>query len=74
MSKEDWVKNTLPVLLGNAGLWPWDLRITTFLEGDAVRSYIDAFYDGREHLSYKLWMLFTIELWMREHDGEYSVN
>ncbi len=23
MSKEDWVQNTLPVLLGNAGLWPW---------------------------------------------------
>lgn len=29
MSKEDWAKNTLPVLLGNAGLWPWK-------EGDIV--------------------------------------
>jgi hypothetical protein len=23
MSKEDWARNTLPALLGNAGLWPW---------------------------------------------------
>ncbi len=23
MSKEDWLKNTLPVIFGTAGLWPW---------------------------------------------------
>lgn len=26
MSKEDWAKNTLPALFGNAGLWPWKER------------------------------------------------
>ncbi|MEK7604883.1 MAG: asparagine synthase (glutamine-hydrolyzing) [Patescibacteria group bacterium] len=51
-----------------------DPRVGTLLEGDAVRSYIDAFYNGDEHLSYKLWMLFTLELWMREHEGEYTVS
>lgn len=46
-----------------------DLRVAAFLDGDTVRSYIDAFYEGREELSYKLWMLFILELWMREREG-----
>jgi asparagine synthase (glutamine-hydrolysing) len=46
-----------------------DLHISAFLNGDIVRSYIDGFYDGHEELSYKLWMLFTLELWLRERAG-----
>lgn len=46
-----------------------DLRIAAFLDGDKVRSYIDSFYEGREQLSYKLWMLLMLELWMREREG-----
>ena len=49
-----------------------DSRISAYVRGDRVRSYIDAFYDGHQEMSYKLWMLFALELWMREHEGEYS--
>lgn len=44
-----------------------DPRVASFLNADIVRSYIDAFYAGNATLGYKVWMLFVLELWMREH-------
>ncbi len=49
-----------------------DPRIAAFLNMDAVRKYVDAFYAGKP-VSYKLWVLFALELWMREHDDAYSL-
>ena len=43
-------------------------RIASFLKADVVRTYIDDFYGGNDLLGYKLWMLFVLELWMREHE------
>lgn len=51
-----------------------DPRISSFLNVDLIRSYRDAFYAGDNTLSYKLWMLFTLELWMREHEDAYSAT
>lgn len=48
-------------------------RVGGFLNIDVVRSYIDAFYSGTDSLSYKVWMIFALELWMREHEGAYSL-
>ncbi len=49
-----------------------DARVGGFLRMEAVHSYINAFYAG-EPVSYKLWVLFALELWMREHEGQYSL-
>ncbi|TAJ14492.1 asparagine synthase (glutamine-hydrolyzing) [Patescibacteria group bacterium] len=45
-----------------------DPRIASFLKADVVRAYRDDFYGGNDALGYKLWMLFVLELWMREHE------
>lgn len=42
-----------------------DPRVSVFFNADTLRSYADAFYAGNSVLAYKLWMLFTLELWMR---------
>ncbi len=44
-----------------------DARIGSFLNMKIVQKYVDAFYAGDGSLGYKLWVLFTLELWMREH-------
>ncbi|OGG45181.1 asparagine synthase (glutamine-hydrolyzing) [Candidatus Kaiserbacteria bacterium RIFCSPHIGHO2_01_FULL_50_13] len=49
-----------------------DPRSAAIFNADVMRSYINDFYSGNSALSYKIWMLFTLELWMREHDGAYS--
>ena len=50
-----------------------DSRLGAFLDVGALRSYSERFYGGEGALSYKLWMLFTLELWMREHEGAYTL-
>lgn len=45
-----------------------DSRVASFLNLDIVRSYVDAFYAGDNTLGYKVWMLFALLLWMREHE------
>ena len=44
-----------------------------FLNVDAVRTYSNAFYAGDTTLGYKMWMLFALELWLREHEGAFTV-
>ena len=44
-----------------------DPHVSVLLNIEAVRDYFDRFYNGEHALSYKLWMLFALELWMREH-------
>lgn len=42
-------------------------RTSQFLNINVVLEYLDSFYGGNSALSYKIWMLFTLELWLREH-------
>ena len=48
-----------------------DACVGQFLNMDTVRSYIDSFYSDTTSLSYKVWMLFALELWLREHENAY---
>lgn len=43
------------------------------VDSDALRSYIDAFYAQGAITGHKLWTLFALELWFREHEGKYHV-
>ena len=43
-------------------------RSASYLHVDVMRTYSDEFYRGNGALGYKLWMLFALELWMREHE------
>jgi asparagine synthase (glutamine-hydrolysing) len=45
-----------------------DPRSASYLRVDVMRAYSDEFYRGNDALGYKLWMLFALELWMREHE------
>lgn len=45
-----------------------DPRSASYLHVDVMRTYSDEFYRGNDALGYKLWMLFALELWMREHE------
>lgn len=47
-----------------------DPRTSPFLNIDVVREYLDSFYGGNNVLGYKIWILFALELWMREHKGQ----
>lgn len=51
-----------------------DLRLASFFNADVALQYIDSFYAGNDSLGYKVWMLFALELWMREHEAGYSVS
>lgn len=51
-----------------------DPRTATIFNVDVLRSYIDAFYRDNRISGYKLWMLFALLLWMREHEGGYEVS
>lgn len=44
-----------------------DPRCASYVNVDVMRFYSEDFYRGNEALGYKLWMLFALELWMREH-------
>jgi len=50
-----------------------DPRTGTIFNTDVVHSYINDFYAGNSALSYKIWMLFALELWMREHEGMLTI-
>jgi len=50
-----------------------DSHISELLDISQVRKYIDSFYSGTDVLSYKVWMLFSLELWLREHEESYSL-
>lgn len=43
-----------------------DPRCAEYLDVDALRTYSEDFYRGNTALGYKLWMLFALELWMRD--------
>ncbi len=49
-------------------------RMAAFFDGDMVCSYVDAFYTKGTISGHKMWMLFALELWMREHEGAYEVS
>ncbi|MEK7628434.1 MAG: asparagine synthase (glutamine-hydrolyzing) [Patescibacteria group bacterium] len=50
-----------------------DPRTAFLFNADVLRGHIDAFYSGNDSLSYKTWMLFALELWMREHGDGYNL-